>query len=961
VRLQRSLLSTVKIGLLAAALLAGAATDALANGSISGTVTGSSSPLAGVVMQFYNLSTNDDPFETTTDGSGSYTMSNLPPGPYGVLTQDIHGFINEIWNNHPCSTTCDTSTIDIIDITDNVVTGINFDLAPGGRIEGTITDGVNPIAGIKVYFVDQDGELFFTSAITDALGHYISNAGMATGHAFVLTTNNLGYFNELYDNIPCLNCNPTSGTQVPVTLGATTSNINFVLALGGRITGTVTDATPNPVANVQVTIFDSTGNDVDQTLTNASGNYSTAGLPSGTYYAGTNNHVGLVDELYNNIICPHGFCNPLNGTAITVTSPSTTANINFALAPGGTLTGTVTAAAGGAPISGLFVGIFNSSGFFLTGANTDGSGVYSTTLPTGTFYAAVINAPGWANQLYNGIACGASCNITSGTPISVTAGSTTGNINFSLLAGGNITGTVINGATMTGINGIQVQLYSSTGSSLSSVNADANGVYTFSGLSTASYYVKTNGSGSFINQLYNGVTCVGTINITTTCPGGTLVSVTAGATTSNINFTLATGGRISGTITNSNTALGIQGVNAQIFNSSGTQLANYSSDSSGNYITSGLLAGTYYVRTSGAVPYVHKLYNNLPCTGGSCTVTTGTPIVVTVPSTTSGINFSLDPGGQFSGTITNATTALGIQGVNAQIYNSSGTFLGSAGTNASGIYTTSGLPTGTYYSHTRNNQGYIEKLYNNLPCTLGSCSSTVTSGTPISVTVGANTSGINYALDQGGRFSGTITNSATGAPIASVSAFIYTSGGTALGTSSPSSDASGNYTTGALPPGTYYARTNNFVGYTNRVYDNKPWCPGCLVPAIGQTISVVAGQITPSINFKLLPTFSLTDPTLTQFVTPLKAVHILELRTQINLLRQQLSIAPASFTDPTLTVGVTVMKGVHVTELRTALDAVYDALGWARPTYTDPTLVPGTTVIKLTHLLELRGAVHYVE
>jgi hypothetical protein len=151
------------------------------------------------------------------------------------------------------------------------------------------------------------------------------------------------------------------------------------------------------------------------------------------------------------------------------------------------------------------------------------------------------------------------------------------------------------------------------------------------------------------------------------------------------------------------------------------------------------------------------------------------------------------------------------------------------------------------------------------------------------------------------------------------------------------------------------------VGYTNRVYNNRPWCPGCMVPAIGQTISVVAGQITPSINFKLLPTFSLTDPTLTQFVTPLKAVHISELRTQINLLRQQLNIAPASFTDPTLTVGVTVMKGVHVTELRTALDAVYDALGWARPTYTDPTLVPGTTVIKLTHLLELRGAVHYVE
>jgi hypothetical protein len=449
----------VKTSLLAVALLAGAATNALANGSISGTVTGSSSPLANVVMQFYNLTTNDEiPYETTTDGSGNYTMSNLPPGQYGVLTQDIHGFINEIWNNHPCSTTCDTSTIDIIDITNNVVTGINFDLAPGGRIEGTITDGANPIPGIKVYFVDQNGELFFTSAITDALGHYISNAGMATGYAFVVTTNTIGYQNELYDNILCLFCDPTTGTHVNVTLGATTSNINFVLVPGGRITGTVTDATPNPVANVEVTIFDSTGNNVDQTLTDAMGNYSTAGLPSGSYFAGTNNQVGLVDELYNNIICPRGFCNPTSGTAIVVTSPSTTANINFVLAPGGTLTGTVTAAAGGAPISGLFVGIYNSGGTFLTGANTNGSGVYNTTLPTGTYYAAVINAPGYANQLYNGIACAAFCNITTGTPISVTAGSTTGNINFSLSAGGGITGTVIDGATMTGINLMSVQL-----------------------------------------------------------------------------------------------------------------------------------------------------------------------------------------------------------------------------------------------------------------------------------------------------------------------------------------------------------------------------------------------------------------------------------------------------------------------------------------------------------------------
>ena len=64
--------------------------------------------------------------------------------------------------------------------------------------------------------------------------------------------------------------------------------------------------------------------------------------------------------------------------------------------------------------------------------------MYSTILPTGTYYAAVSNTPGWASQLYNNIPCKPFCNILSGTQISVTAGQTTGNINFLLTAAGGI-------------------------------------------------------------------------------------------------------------------------------------------------------------------------------------------------------------------------------------------------------------------------------------------------------------------------------------------------------------------------------------------------------------------------------------------------------------------------------------------------------------------------------------------
>ena len=67
------------------------------------------------------------------------------------------------------------------------------------------------------------------------------------------------------------------------------------------------------------------------------------------------------------------------------------------------------------------------------------------------------------------------------------------------------------------------------------------------------------------------------------------------------------------------------------------------------------------------------------------------------------------------------------------------------------------------------------------------------------------------------------------------------------------------------------------------------------------------------------------------------------------------------WTDPTLTPGVTPVKRVHLTELRAALDAVYDAVGRARPSYMDATVTAGTTAIRAAHIMELRAAVAALE
>ena len=93
-----------------------------------------------------------------------------------------------------------------------------------------------------------------------------------------------------------------------------------------------------------------------------------------------------------------------------------------------------------------------------------------------------------------------------------------------------------------------------------------------------------------------------------------------------------------------------------IYNSAGDQMAFPTTNASGTYLTTGLPAGTYYVRTLNSASFFDELYNNLPCTTGICTVTTGTPVVVTVGATTSGVNFALAPSLMQNGNFSNGTT-----------------------------------------------------------------------------------------------------------------------------------------------------------------------------------------------------------------------------------------------------------------------------------------------------------------
>ena len=95
--------------------------------------------------------------------------------------------------------------------------------------------------------------------------------------------------------------------------------------------------------------------------------------------------------------------------------------------------------------------------------------------------------------------------------------------------------------------------------------------------------------------------------------------------------------------------------------------------------------------------------------------------------------------------------------------------------------------------------------------------------------------------------------------------------------------------------------------------------------------------------------------------TPVRAIHIGELRTRIDVLRQREGLAAFPWSDNALVPEVTPITAAHLSDLRTALQAAYAAAGRTAPTYTDPAIAPGAVAIRAVHLTELRAAVVALE
>ena len=142
----------------------------------------------------------------------------------------------------------------------------------------------------------------------------------------------------------------------------------------GVITGTVRDAaTGLPLSGVGVNVFDSVGLYKTTAVTDLSGVYAVSVGAAADYFLSTRNSAGYEDQLHAGLPCPNGFCAPPAGARVRATNGGSVV-IDFSLAPGGTIIGTVTAANSTAGLAGITVAAFSSLGATVGVVQTNAGG-----------------------------------------------------------------------------------------------------------------------------------------------------------------------------------------------------------------------------------------------------------------------------------------------------------------------------------------------------------------------------------------------------------------------------------------------------------------------------------------------------------------------------------------------------------------------------------------------------------
>ena len=780
---------------------------------VTGTVTSDASgaPLSGQPITIYRnepdasgtYSLQDIGLGTQSASDGTFTIDGLPYGNYTLGAGGAGNYPIQYWDNEYASGPDGGDLIEF-DSAGETQSDFDFSLQTGATVSGTVKSSTGAgLPGIVVTaYASQDDAFNAVSApstTTASNGKYTLD-GLGSGNYTIGFSSPGGaatkYITQYWNGAT----NPYGSEDVNLDLGDTITGINATLGKSATITGTIHSATALQTGDYSVYACvayetDETDNSkiygegdcdydgqysgrVKATVNYSTGAYTVSNLAAGTYavwvdFTGPENYQSEY------------FAGSLDGgnvTPVTVATAGTASNKDITLIAGATISGHITALGAGAPDVevGAFVddnGTDSSEGhnnLATRSTTTDQNGDYTITgLATGAYAVKTEANNLGAAQWYSATSSQPSQYLADTINLTAPGGAATG-IDFNLVPGGTVTGSISGADTEQGIGDVEVvaSLWRSSGSTiadqLQTTYTASDGSYEFDNLAPGDYQIQV------IPNEWGGAGEGGGAGYLPSYIGGFKTSrLTVESARSYIrNAVLDLGGRYFGRLVDgsgnpiANVPLySIEPGDSDLYTGLEISQEPTFSDGNGNFSVIGLPAGTHTIAIKPSESEDNSAFQDTQFTGPAVAFNASPNYVGDIPlnsaSTFSGIIVGTDGKAlknvQVEITLANPDSSNADQAEFANPRDANRQQWGSS--DSSGHFSLSNLPVGTYQVMFDPEFGSAYgKQY------LGG-GSDPTASTPLVITTAGQTLFKEVRLYTGGAISGVVTNRASGKAI----------------------------------------------------------------------------------------------------------------------------------------------------------------------------------------------------
>ncbi|MEO1366100.1 MAG: carboxypeptidase regulatory-like domain-containing protein, partial [Acidobacteriota bacterium] len=643
-------------------------------------------------------------------GSSQLRFGGLEGGRYYVIADAI-GYGLELYEDVPCAFGCSVFDGTLIEVAGGETRTVEMVLDPTGSISGTATESADGAAAFaEVHVFNEDGR-FVGAGTTSMVDGAYRVPGLPQGAYRVYGFSDV-FQGESWEEIPCLEDCHLVGDLVAVEAGRDTPDIDFTLQRFGTISGQVTAASSgDPIPFPRIRVFDAAGQQVVTVFSNSEGTFTSPSLPAGTYFV-TASATIYREEVWDDVACPLP-CDPTTGTPIVLANAEQRVGVDFALDRRPFLGGTVRDAETGQPIPNATVRLFDDQGQ-LARIEFSPNGTYEIdNLIEGTYFAVADGDARHVSVLWGATPCFRGppfgCSVLDGDPLGV--GSAGATADFSLPLGAVLGGK----ATASGGADIPaglVSLYDPSGQAVTSGVLDLAGQWSIEGVGTGTYFALADFN-LHVDQLWDALPC-GVAGAPPCDPtSGTPIAVTLGEAVADLDFVADRLGRISGSVVSLSGTADFGTI--ALYDAAGERVSSRSINTSGSIFTfEALQPGIYYLASELFSRHYDRAFGGDACEPDPCDPTSGTPFAVTVGSDFSPVEVLLEPGPGFDIEVRSSVGGP-ISGVAVDVWDVGGTRIEGVVTGGDGRATL-GIGTGTYLLSTDAGAGFVDQLWQGVPC-----------------------------------------------------------------------------------------------------------------------------------------------------------------------------------------------------------------------------------------------------